>query len=980
MNLASIPSTAPFLDTLAARWLAAQPDTLGAGLILLPTRRAARALADAFLRQSGGRALLLPRITALGALDEAPLALAGALDLPPAVAPAQRLAALSRLILAVPADRGGAPTADAAWRLAGELARLMDEAERAELDLREALPRAADREHAEHWQVTLQFLEIVTRAWPAWLEEQGLINPAARQVRLLAAQAEAWTRTPPAEPVWIAGTTGGIPAVARLLRTVARLPNGQVILPGLDADLPDEAWDTLAETHPQSGLKRLLEGLDARRADVAIWPASDAAPPSRAALLSRALLPAPALHLWREPASLDAAGLHRLRPADQQQEAAAIALILRDALERPGARAALVTPDRPLAARVAAELLRFGIVADDSAGELLADTPPATFLRLLAATLADRLGPVSLLALLKHPLAAAGLPPAACRAAARALERAALRGPRPAEGLTGLRRTVDAPHPPAPPGVADLLARLETALAPALRLTALRLPPRDLLEALIASAEGLAATDETAGPARLWALEEGEALAMLLAEALPHLSDLPDQSPGVLPGLLDALLEGATIRSRRALRGRMATQEHPRIHIWGLLEARLQSADTIVLGSLAETVWPPATDPGPWMSRPMRRAAGLPSPEDAVGQAAHDFVATACAAPEVILSCPARRDGAPAVPARWLTRLDALLAGAYAALPPHPAAAWATQIDQPAGPPVPVPPPRPCPPVALRPRRLSVTEIGTWLADPYAIHARRILRLEPLDPLEQETDAADYGVLVHRGLQRFLNRHAHRWPPNAEHLLAEDMEAELLRAALRPALREWWRPRLRRIAGWVAAEEIRRRSLAPPTALLAEAKGDWVLAAPHDFTLRGRADRLERRADGSLAILDYKTGTPPSQKEVEAGFAAQLPLEAAMALAGAFGPDWQCPTHELAYWQLTGAYDPGKATVLFKGEPGVTESAAEEAADRLRALIERYDDPAQPYLSQPHPGRPPRFSDYAQLARVAEWEAADDQE
>ena len=251
------------------------------------------------------------------------------------------------------------------------------------------------------------------------------------------------------------------------------------------------------------------------------------------------------------------------------------------------------------------------------------------------------------------------------------------------------------------------------------------------MAALIEAAERLAATDELPGPSRLWAGEEGEALATRLAEVQAALPLLPDQRRDVLPGLLDAVLEGAVVRSRRALRGRDGT-EHPRVFIWGLLEARLQTADVMVLGGLAEGVWPPASDPGPWLSRPMRATVGLPSPEEIVGQSAHDFVACACAAPTVVLSCPRRRDGAPAVPARWLTRLETLLAGQGQALPRHPAAAWARALDQPADGPRPVRPPRPCPPVALRPRRLSVTEIETWLRDPYAIHARHVLRLTAL--------------------------------------------------------------------------------------------------------------------------------------------------------------------------------------------------------------------------------------------------------
>jgi len=970
MKLATIPADIPFLDALARRWLAAHgADALARGLILLPTRRAARALAEAFLRAGGGRPMLLPRIASLGAPDEAPLALAGALDLPPAVDPQERLGLLAALVLKLPAAFGGAGTADRALLLARELAALMDEAERAEIALPEALARAADAAHAEHWQATLRFLEIVTRAWPDFLAGNRLMNPAARQVALLRAQAQAWQDNPPAEPVWVAGTTAGIPAVAGLLRVVARLPNGQIVLPGLDLDLPAAAWEAADETHPQAGMKRLLAGLGATRNDVECWDGAAPAFPGRARMLAQALLPAAALPGWREGGPVETGGLFRLEAADEQEEAVAIALILRDALETPGSRAALVTPDRALAGRVSAELLRWGVVADDSAGEQLASSPPAVFLRLLAAVVAARLAPVPLLALLKHPLAAAGRSPAACRAAARALERTALRGPKPAPGLAGLRlRAADAP-----PAARDLLDALESCLEPLLRAdAAARIAPDALVAALVEAAEALATTDDAPGPSRLWAQEEGEALAVLLAGARPALLRLPDQPPSVLPGLLDALLEGAVVRSRRALRGREGT-EHPRVFIWGLLEARLQSAELMVLGGLVEGIWPPATDPGPWMSRPMRARAGLPGTEQIVGEAAHDFFLSTCAAPTVVLSCPRRRDGAPAVPARWLTRLDAYLRGRRLSLPRHPAAAWAGLLDQPAGPPAPVHPPAPRPPVALRPRRLSVTAIETWLADPYAIHARHILHLEALKPLEEATDAADYGALVHKGMQHFLDDVGAAWPADGPERLRRAMERALAEAGLRQALQEWWRPRLLRIADWVARRERERRE-ARPGAIRGEVKGEWSLPVLPGFALVGRADRIERRADGHLAILDYKTGAPPSDREVEAGFRPQLTLEAAMAAAGAFGPELTGETAELVYWHLTGGFVPAEERSILRADAARIAAAVATARERLAALVTAFDDPARPYLSQPHPGRVPRFSDYAHLARVAEWD------
>ena len=977
MRLDTIAPHEPFLDTIAAEWLAQAGDdplAVADGLILLPTRRAARALADAFLGQTGGRPLLLPRITAFGALDEAPLALAGSLSLPPAVLQPVRLAQLTRLVMALDGQFGAPSTADQAWPLAAELAALMDEAERAEIDLSAVLPTLAGEDYASHWGVTLDFLRIVTNAWPDWLAGNGLMNPAARQIGLLNAQAKAWAAAPPATPVLAAGSTGGIPAVARLLRVIAGLPHGRVVLPGLDLHLPEPAWEALDDSHPQASLHRLLLRLQATRGDVRPVPAASAVPAGRTTLLNRALLPAAALEDWRQRTPADIKGLTRLTPADQQEEAVAIALILRGALETPDHRAALVTPDRDLAGRVALELGRFGVVADDSAGETLAATPPAVFLRLLAAAAAEALRPVPLLALLKHPLAAAGLSQAACRSAARRLEREGLRGPAPKSGLSGLRQVVTSE------AGCRFIDRLEECLRPLLAIAnAGAASAADALTALLAAAEALATTPDEPGAHRLWAGEDGQALSALLGELLPALAVLPPQPPATLPGLLEAALAGAVVRSRRALRGRGGI-EHPRVFIWGLLEARLQRADTIVLGGLAETVWPAAADPGPWMSRPMRAAAKLPSPEEAVGQMAHDWVMSACAAPDIVLSCPLRRDGAPAVPARWLQRLDALLRGAGQSLPEHPAALWARALDHPAAAPPRRAPPAPRPKLAARPRKLRVTEVETWLRDPYAIYARHVLGLKALALLEEPADAADYGSVVHAAVHAFLRDVGTRFPPDAEVRLVAAMDLALDAQDLRPALAAWWRPRLRRIAAWLAIAERDRRVGAGLAHIASEKDGAWSVPGPRPFTLTGRADRIERRHDSSIAILDYKTGVPPSAKDVEAGLAPQLPLEAAMALDGAFGPDAAGDACELTYWHLTGGFLPGEVNTLFRGDQARIEAAVTTAREKIAAVVAAFDNPDHPYLSQPHPGQAPRFSDYTQLARVAEWAALEDGE
>ena len=1005
MNLETVPPGVPFLDALARRWLRESgPDPLACaeGLILLPTRRSARSLREAFLRagraKGGSLALLLPRIGALGGVDEAPLQLAGALDLPPAMPDTERLALLARLVMArsraQSARRDPLVAADQAWLLAQELARLLDEAHRADVDLADRLPEAAAEGYAEHWGRTIDFLRIVTRAWPDILAERDLLDPAERGVRLLRAQAEAWRQDPPQHRVVIAGTNAGNLATAELMQVVAnRLPRGLVVLPGLDLDMAEEDWALIGPSpageeprrdghpeHPQAGMRGLLNLLCATRGDVRPWCTDETppVPPSRGATLWRALLPADALPGWTRDGPLDVEGLTRLEPADEQEEASAIALALREGLERSGTRVALVTPDRQLAARIAAELSRYGVVVDDSAGEPLGETPPGAFLRLLARAVAAGLAPVALLSLLKHPLTALGMRPGECRQAARTLERLCLRGPAPPLGLAGLRRAVEAaaPSEQARERVAALLNGLDRCLRPAVEIAEREdATPSTALESLLTAAEAAAATPEREGADRLWSGEEGEALAQHLAGLRGALHHLPVQPVATLPGLLDASMAGVVVRGRRALRGRDGA-EHPRVLILGLLEARLQSFDLVVLGGLAEGVWPPAADPGPWMSRPMRIACGLPAPEEGVGAMAHDFAMLACSAPRVILSCPRRREGAPAVPARWLVRLDALLRSKDRALPRHPATSWARQLDQPTEGPQPAPPPSPKPPVQLRPRRLSVTEVETWQRDPYAIYARHILKLAALKPLEESADASDYGEIVHAALSRFVAAHRRGLtPPGAAAQLRALMDEALGRVAVRASLAAWWRPRLYRIADWVAEAERVRREQEPGLVAFPEIQGEWSVpcdGAP--FLLRGRADRIELRADSTLAILDYKTGILPGVGEAEQGFATQLRLEAAMAAAGGFAAAGKRTVATLLFWRLTGGQPPGEAKLLFKGEAELTQDAAREATEGLCRLIARYDDPAQPYLAQPDPEARPRFSDYSLLARVAEWQ------
>ena len=959
MKLGAFPAEASFLPALARLWLAGG-ETYHDGLIILPSRRAAQALAGAFLAQNNGKALLLPRIIALGAIDEAGLTLSGELDLPPAIAPVRRQAILAKLILGLGGADGAPTKLHAAWALAEELASLLDEADYAEIDLAETLPGVVAAELASHWQTTLKFLEIVTHNWPGILAAMGVKNPAARQIALINAQNAAWGQNPPDHRVWMVASEGN-PALCRLAGTVAKLPNGLLLLPGYDSELSDTAWEALDDSHAQGGIANLLGAIGARREEVQRLAApATRVPEGRSRLLSRALLPAASLGDWQMPEPLATTGLTRLEVPDEAHEATAIAMVLRDALEVPGRTAALVTPDRGLAARVAAALKRFGITADDSAGEPLEQTPPAIFLRLLARAVTAEFAPLPLLALLKHPLTAAGLPPELCRDHARRLEVSALRGPRPPPGFDGIKFRLAKPEKQAE---RDFLDRLEVLLRPVG--LPLMLNPAEALRRLLEAGEALTATPDEAGAARLWAGEAGTALSEKLLEALAALEDMPDIQTRDMGDLLDAILSGAVVRRPRVKDG------HPRIAIWGVQEAGLQSVDVVVLGGLLEGVWPAPAEPGPWLSRPMRKAAGLPSPEQQIGAAAHEFFALAASCGDVVLAAPARRERAPAVPARWLTRLNALLEGSGLALPVHDASSWAGQLDMPVAR-VPRPKPRPRPPGEARPTTLSISDFATLMADPYAIYARKILRIYEIPALDQESDQSLFGEIVHEGLARFFAAQENFNAPDALARLVTGLQTMMRERRPRAALEHWWAARLERIAAWILQEELARRATGgAPVAWAFEKSAELAVAG--GFVLKGRADRIEKREDGNVSIMDYKSGTVPSAARVEAGTAPQLPLEAVMAEAGVFGAEFLGAVTELAYWQLSGRHESGEEIRLFTKKPEMLRAVIEAAAKALPETFAKFARGETPYLAAPHPARALGVDVYAGISRRAEW-------
>ncbi len=1003
-NVFTIPPARAFVDALAEGLLSrhgGDPLAFSELLILVPTRRACRSLAEAFLRAGGGEAMLLPAIRPIGDVEEDELLLSGAadpagglggalLDLPEAIPALKRELLLVQLILGFNEARRGAtdetaaPAMDAAQaaRLARDLAALIDQVQTERLDFHR-LAEVVPENLASHWQLTLDFLKIVTEHWPAVLAEHGFTDPAERRNRVLQLQCEAWRDKPPDRPVIAAGSTGSIPATADLLDVVAKLPQGAVILPGLDRDMDDDSWAALADdpAHPQFGLHQLLDRLGVHRQDVAVWPdgGTDPATP-RTRLLNTALRPAETAVRPDGSQAFEAdatEGLIRLDCPGPQEEARAIALLMRQTLETPGKTASLVTPDRALARRVGAELDRWDIKIDDSAGLPLARTPVGTYLRLTAGAVAGGWSPVELLAALKHPLAAGGEPEVAFRARVRELELAVLHGPRPDAGIAGVLaalgeivKAADRTPAAARDRVAALsawldgLSGMQSAFAALMETPAA--PFRQLLTAHLGFAEALAATDEEPGTTRLWRGDDGEAAAAFINELDAAADVLPEFAGALYPALLDGLMAGRAVRPRHG--------GHARLAIWGLLEARLQRADLMILGGLNEGTWPPEVDTGPWMSRPMRADFGLPQPERRIGLTAHDFV-QAAGSPEAVLTRAAKAEGAPTVPARWLLRIQALLDGNGLTWPEAPeVSGWSTGIDLPAGPPRPVQPPEPRPPVSARPRELYVTEIETWMRDPYAIFARRILGFEALDPVDADPGAAERGTFIHEALDRFVSETD--WPPSsgAYERLLEIGRRTFGEALARPGVWAFWWPRFERSARWFV-DRLRADALTGASRPVAsEIRGSTVLLASADgFRVSGKADRIDRDDDGRLTIIDYKTGGVPASKDVSAGYAPQLPVEGIIAEDGGFEDLAAGEVSGLAYWRLSGANPAGEV----KPVRGDVAAIVTDTRRRLAELIRAFDQPETAYRAQPRPGRAPRYNDYAHLARVGEWSADD---
>ncbi|WP_296718736.1 double-strand break repair protein AddB [Erythrobacter sp.] len=955
--------------------------------LLVPSSRAARTLSEAFIRHAGANGeggLLMPRMIAVGDLDlddklGAALDPLGAADIPPACDPVRRWLAIDRLIVEERAAEAMEPLPGRArLNLAREMARSIDrllvEEKRPE-DLTSDVVLDQLGGIAGHWQHAIRLFARVNARWQAELAVRGEIDAATRRNLLFDRAARRWKETPPPHPIVAVGVTSASPALARLLRTIAELPQGAVVLPDLDRELSDDAWDELglagaasepdgavfaagdALTHPQYHLKLLLNRMGVNRAEVQPWHRRGiaAAEPARTRAISSLFLPPLASRAWVDlPADKRRlAGVRLLTSATIEEEAQAIALLVRQALEQPEHRIAVVTADRGLARRVVQHLERWNIAADDSAGQPLALTPAGRLLGLLAEVAAHGPDPANLVAAFGHPLvrSADGESRRAWLSGLRAFDRQ-LRGPTPAPGMESLREAA------AKAEIADWWAEAEALIAPLVDWPA-QMPLADTLARLAAAAE------EFAGAAA-WEREDGRALGSMIEELRGFAEALETQIESAdIAGILRDAMDEIAVRPGYG--------GHPRVAIYGLLEARMARADLVICGGLNEGSWPQPPGADALLAPPILRALGVPGSEFRIGLAAHDL-AGALGAPQVVLSRALRDAEGPTLPSRFLLRVEALLGddldrehreSAIPALLPH--------IDRlrPAAEPYPRPAPDPSP--KQRDVTIKVTALDRLLGDPYQFYAQAILDLRQLQPLAADpfSDPALRGTLVHDLLDKWHKARADNPALALAPFAAAHFEAE----RVHPLFRALWQPRLiaalERFEQWIAQDEGEGR-----TVQASEISGVMTFDG---VKVMGRADRIDRMGDGTLAIVDYKTGTVPTKKQVENGFALQLGLLGLIAQDGGFAregvPSGAASTFE--YWSFgkdDGDFGKRQSPMkLTAREKGLTlEEFLPHHTAKLAEAIGKYIKGAEPFTARENPDYK-GYNEYDQLMRLDEW-------
>ncbi|MBO7556373.1 MAG: PD-(D/E)XK nuclease family protein [Alphaproteobacteria bacterium] len=950
----NVPASCSLTDTLAQKLLKDCDNNLlelTKIKIFLPNQRASRELRNAFVRANGTNATLLPQIASLNNIDDNFFFTSeNYLNIPKTISKSERLLLFIRLITARPDNFQLEHLSFAqACYLARELSSLVDSVNNENLDFSN-LEKLVPEEYASHWQNILCFLKIITEFYPQILKERNLIDVSQHEQYILEEQISCWQKNPPQEQIIIAGTTATFPAMKKLVKLVLSLPRGEIWLSGLDKNLDNDSWQKIDEQHPQFELKELLDYLEISRFEIKdiVSPLQ----PEREKFLSEVMRPASSSEKWRDISSQNISedaikNFHMISCRDSREEALTIASIMRQNLEIPEKTTALITTDRTLARRVSDELLRWDIKADDSAGIPLLQTPQGIFLRLIASICQDNYSPLSLLSLYKHPLCCCGKSIGYAKQQIRLFEKEYLR-----------KRSFDQTEEP------DFIKEQKEILSPLTNLLAqTKANFKLILKTHLEIAEKLASQENISGDKILWSTNSGETAAEFFAELLESADTLRDIPQGQYVDFFESLLAGTMVRDKYGA--------HPRLRILGAIEARLCSFDCTIIGGLNEGTMPESTSSNAWLSRPMEKNFGLPLPEKSIGVLAHDFYELSCKK-EVYLTRAEKVQSSPTIKSRWWLRLETVIEALgfdFSKLSYFPYLKWIHSFDE-TDKISPISAPEPTPPLESRPRELWASDIEKLLLDPYSIFASKILKLRKLNDINLSPDAIDLGIIVHSLLEKFYTAYPHNFPDNASNILLEMAQKSFEENNIPADTIAFWQPRILKIIKWITSIEKTYHGEIKQT--LCEKPGKITIQTSNgNFIIGAKADRIDITQDNKINIIDYKTGRAHSAKEIQNGFAPQLPLEGIIAQEHGFDNNLPTEVKTLSYWKL------GEKTISVEKN---VDTVLTDNFHKIKKLINHFDNPNSAYITKPNYKHGSFKSDYTHLSRIDEWGISNDDE
>ena len=986
----TIPASQAFADNLVTGIIDKfpEPEQLARIELYLPSRRAISSIKEAFFKHQKLGPILLPKMFAVGEPDEE-VALKNTierLELNEAINKFERQCLIASQIQHFPI--GGRRMAPApAMKLASSLCMLIDQLQRAGTPL-SAIKDVLPDELSTHWQEILKFLTILFDYWPSILAERGQMDPVARQQQLLQAQLDVWISHPPKSPIILAGSTGTLPMTRAFMKVISQLPMGAVIFPGIELDIENTDWQAIKKdpVHPFYQIARTMVEFELQLSEVRYWHVTEQiqnkSNRSRLILLREVMRPASRTSQWRKlavdqtelsPSSLK--GLKVMSVTDSFKEAELIGGLMRQVLETPNKTAMLITPDRTLARKVQAALMRWNILIDDSAGSALILSSPARFLALTIRVVQEDASPHALRALFKHPFATAGLPRAEFTHLANLFEEQILRGPLPRKNWESWTLLVART-----PKLKDFW---QTYLLPAFN------PLRDAFKAINPSLDTLTIAlmqtvqnlstlpensedsdsdtneKQSAAPLHIYSDFAGTVLLELLSDMIRFGSSYPIAA-SEFHNTFSVLCQEEVVRT--------PYNQHPRLKILGTIEARMQQADTVILGGLNEGVWPPFSQKDMWINNVSRTQLGLPDRHWRIALSAHDFI-MAAASSEVMITRSFVTDGAPNQASRWLARLDAVVAAAgLSAYLDKQIPVWMKAVNARKIPKIvePIGRPEPKPTIAQRPSQISATDFDQWITDPYGFYVKKILKIRQKKPIDEPPSVALKGALIHDIIAKFSARYpTGELPDDAGYQLQKIAEQFLLKWSNDTYIDLFWRQKFSVILNWFLKEEDRRRD--ENFRLVVEKDGSLELSIGQRLILvTARADRIELHQGNNYQIIDYKSGNPPSKLAVSSGRAVQLLVEAAILLKGGYNlSDEPVQDIELFYWHLK-----GRLTVPAKIDD-VTPYDFDMATifNQLFKLVQSFENEEQPYLSEPNLAQRPKFSEVRHLARIKEWRA-----